>query len=166
VESCLPSSTTRAKVQERLRAFLRYCYESELIDRIPKLSPIKVDEAPTLSSDRGPVHETPEGGPPRVPTPKASRVRALIRLMRYSGLAIRDAVTLERNELKWDASAKPWPANMVAMDIATKTGRRLTQDLVQENQALQLCATLTIQLVQNIGQTKARSWSTYSPPVR
>jgi len=43
-----PSSTTRAKVQERLRAFLRYCYESQLIDRVPKLSPIKVDEVPTL----------------------------------------------------------------------------------------------------------------------
>jgi hypothetical protein len=43
-----PSSTTRAKVQERLRAFLRYCYESQLIDRVPRLSPIKVDEVPTL----------------------------------------------------------------------------------------------------------------------
>jgi integrase/recombinase XerD len=42
-----PSSTTRAKVQERLRAFLRYCYELKLIDRVPKLSP-KVDEVPTL----------------------------------------------------------------------------------------------------------------------
>lgn len=101
-----PSSTTRAKVQERLRAFLRYCYESEMIDRIPKLSPIKVDEAPTLPLSEVQYKKLLKVVPVEFPTPKASRVRALIRLMRYSGLAIRDAVTLERDELKWDASAR------------------------------------------------------------
>lgn len=48
------SSMTR-KVQERLRGFLRYCYESRLIDRVPKLSLIKVDE--------------PQGLPRRMATP-------------------------------------------------------------------------------------------------
>jgi integrase/recombinase XerD len=43
-----PSSTTRAKVQERLRGFLRYCLHAKLIDQVPKLSPIKVAESPTL----------------------------------------------------------------------------------------------------------------------
>ena len=43
-----PSSTTRVKVQERLRALLRYCYELRLIDRVPQLSAIKVDEPPTM----------------------------------------------------------------------------------------------------------------------
>ena len=33
---------------------------------------------------------------------RAGRLRALIQLMRYSGLAIRDAVTLSRNELLQD----------------------------------------------------------------
>lgn len=101
-----PSSTTRAKVQERIRAFLRYCYESELMDRVPKLSPIKVDEAPTLPLSEVQYAKLLKVIPDEFPTEKASRVHALIRLMRYSGLAIRDAVTLERTELKWDARAK------------------------------------------------------------
>lgn len=42
------SSVTRSKVQERLRAFLRYCFNARMIDRIPKLSPIKVTEPPTM----------------------------------------------------------------------------------------------------------------------
>lgn len=42
-----PSSLTRSKVQERLRGFLRYAFNSRMIDHIPALSPIKVTE-PTL----------------------------------------------------------------------------------------------------------------------
>ena len=34
--------------QERLRGFLRYCLHAKLIDQVPKLSPIKVAESPTL----------------------------------------------------------------------------------------------------------------------
>jgi site-specific recombinase XerD len=94
-----PSSTTRAKVQERLRGFLRYCYESRLMDRVPVLSAIKVDEPPTLPLSESQYHKLLEVIPDQFPAPKARRVRALIRLMRYSGLAIRDAVTLERREL-------------------------------------------------------------------
>ena len=94
------------KVQERLRAFLRYCYESEMIDRVPKLSLIKVDEALTLPLSEVQYKKLLTVVPDEFPTPKASRVRALIRLMRYSGLAIRDAITLERIELEWDASAR------------------------------------------------------------
>ena len=33
-ETLYPSSTTRSKVQERLRGYLRYCYDSRLIDRV------------------------------------------------------------------------------------------------------------------------------------
>lgn len=47
-ETLYPSSTTRSKVQERLRGYLRYCYDSRLIDRVPAISPIKVDEPPTM----------------------------------------------------------------------------------------------------------------------
>ena len=101
-----PSSTTRAKVQERLRALLRYCYESELIDRIPKLSPIKVDEAPTLPLSEVQYAKLLKVVPNEFPAPKASRVHALIRLMRYSGLAIRDAVTLERKRAEMGRQRK------------------------------------------------------------
>ena len=43
-----PSTTTRAKVRERVRSFLRYCYEAQWIPRIPPLTKIKIEEPPTL----------------------------------------------------------------------------------------------------------------------
>jgi integrase/recombinase XerD len=95
-----PSSTTRAKVQERLRGFLRYCYQARMIDRVPELSAIKVDEPPTLPLTDKQYAMLLEAVPTEFPPPKGTRVHALIRLMRYSGLAIRDAVTLERGELR------------------------------------------------------------------
>jgi integrase/recombinase XerD len=98
-----PSSTTRSKVQERLKAFLRYCYESQLIDRVPRLSPIKVDEVPTLPLSESEYQALLTAIPNEFPAPKAQRVHALVRLMRHSGLAIRDVVTLERDEMKQDA---------------------------------------------------------------
>jgi integrase/recombinase XerD len=101
-----PSSTTRSKVQERLRAFLRYCYESQLIDRIPKLSPIKMDQPPTLPLTERQYAKMLKVIPDEFSGDKAKRVHALVRLMRFSGLAIRDAVTLEKEEMKWDTKAK------------------------------------------------------------
>ncbi|WP_353070999.1 tyrosine-type recombinase/integrase [Tunturiibacter gelidoferens] len=101
-----PSSTTRSKVQERLRAFLRYCYESQLVDRVPKLSPIKVDEPPTLPLTNKQYTKLLQVIRDEFTDDKATRAHALVRLMRFSGLAIRDAVTLEREEMKWDNEAK------------------------------------------------------------
>jgi integrase len=101
------SSLTRSKVQERLRGFLRYCFNSKMIDQIPQLSPIKIVEPPTLpltERQYAKLLEVIEGefrNPDRV-----KRMHALVRLMRYSGLAIMDAVTLRRAELVWDKHAK------------------------------------------------------------
>src|ERR1039458_3554542 len=39
-ERAYPSSYTRAKVRERARSFLRYCYEAQWIERIPALTKI------------------------------------------------------------------------------------------------------------------------------
>jgi len=102
-----PSSFTRSRVQNRLREFLRYCYEAKWLDRIPKLSAIKVEEPPTLPLSDAEynklVKKIPEEFKDAV---KAKKLRALVQLMRHSGLAIRDAVTLEREELQWDAKKK------------------------------------------------------------
>jgi len=100
-----PSSATRAKVQERLRAFLRYCYEARLIDRVPVLSPIRVSEKPTIPLTDEQYDRLLEIIPETFASDKAVRVRAIVRLMRHSGLAIQDAVTLERGEFLWDADA-------------------------------------------------------------
>ena len=102
-ETAYPSTYTRAKVRERLRSFLRYCFEAKWLDRAPVLPKIKVDEPPTLplKADEfkrllGTVHEK------IADRAQADRVHALFQLMRWSGLAIRDALTLERAEIQHD----------------------------------------------------------------
>jgi len=101
-EAMYPSTTTRSKVQERLRGFLRYCYNAQLIERIPQLSAIKIDEAPTMPLTDDEYDRLLKAIPGEFEGKKAQRVHALIQLMRYSGLAIHDAATLEQAELQQD----------------------------------------------------------------
>jgi hypothetical protein len=35
-------------VQARLKNFLRFCFDSKWLERVPRLSPLKADEVPTL----------------------------------------------------------------------------------------------------------------------
>jgi len=102
-ESAYPSSYTRAKVRERLRSFLRYGFEAKWLERIPALPKIKIEEPPTLPLS-GPEYERLlDAVYGRIADrSQADRVHALFQLMRYSGLAIRDALTLERNEIQHD----------------------------------------------------------------
>lgn len=106
-EELYPSSNTRQMVQARLKNFLRFCYDSKWLDRIPRMSPIKADEAPTLPLTDKEYKKLLATVPVSFPdSTKTRRVRALIRLMRHSGLAIRDAVTLRRDELIHDRGKK------------------------------------------------------------
>jgi integrase/recombinase XerD len=97
-----PSSTTRSKVQERLRDFLRYVYAARLIDRIPKLSSITIDAPPTMPLTDAEYKKLLNTVPEVFESRKAIRAHALIQLMRHSGLAMHDAVTFERTELHHD----------------------------------------------------------------
>jgi len=98
-----PSSYTRAKVRERVRSFLRYCFEAQWIARIPALPKIKIDEPPTLPLTADEYKRLLDAVYGTVANPdQRSRVRALLQLMRWSGLAIRDALTLKRAELQHD----------------------------------------------------------------
>jgi integrase/recombinase XerD len=101
-----PSSATRQQVQSRVRRFLRFCHDAGWIERLPKLSPIKVDEPPTMPLSPEQYTTLLTAVPTIFPGVKAGCVRALIQLMRHSGLAIRDAVTLERGELVKDTKKK------------------------------------------------------------
>jgi integrase/recombinase XerD len=96
-----PSSTSRARVRERLRSFLRFCYQAEWLSRVPDLPKIKIDEPPTLpltaneyKSLLDAVYVTIED------KGRQAKVHALLQLMRWSGLAIRDALTIARAELQ------------------------------------------------------------------
>lgn len=95
-----PSSTTRGKVQERLRAFLKYCYNARMIERVPPMSTIKVETTPTLPLTDAQYAKLLEVIHGEFKGDKLTRVRALVQMMRHTGLAIRDAVTLERSELQ------------------------------------------------------------------
>ena len=120
-EAYYPSSTTRSKVRERLRAYLRYCYECKWLERIPQTPKINVDEAPTmpLVGDEyerllDALHVTnPRRGDGKSSTQGLSdnmhqRIRGVIQLMRWSGLAIRDALSLPKTDLVWDENRKTY----------------------------------------------------------
>lgn len=109
-EAIYPSSCTRSKVRERCRSFLRYCYEAQWLERIPALPKIRVDEPPTMpltAEEYARLLDAVYIANPRRWDGKVStqglteqtrtRLHALFQLMRWSGLAIRDAVTLERS---------------------------------------------------------------------
>ncbi|MGH9378565.1 MAG: tyrosine-type recombinase/integrase [Terriglobia bacterium] len=104
-----PSSRTRQKVQERLRGFFRYALNAGFIRHNPAaaLSAVKVDVAPTLPLDAK-QYRAVLGAVPRlfVDSVKAARVHALIRCMRYTALAIGDAVCLERANIRYDAKKR------------------------------------------------------------
>jgi integrase len=101
------SSLTRSKVQERLRGFLRYCFNAKMTDHIPQLSAIKISEPPTLPLTEKQYEKLLEVIKTEFRnSDRVERMHALIRLMRYSGLAIQDAVTLERVKIEWDSNSK------------------------------------------------------------
>lgn len=89
-----PSSNSRAVVQKHLNHFLRFCHNAGWIDRIPRLSPIKIDEPET--------EPLTDAEYEKIIKAATGKTRTLIKLMRWSGLAIRDASTLKRTDLHFD----------------------------------------------------------------
>ena len=114
-EHYYPSSTTRASVRERLRSFLRYCFECRWLDRIPAVPKVEVDEPPTLPLTDAeyarllstidsvrPLRFDAKGETHLLGPETKKRLRALVQLMRWSGLAIQDAVKLRRADIVHD----------------------------------------------------------------
>ena len=101
-----PSSLTRQQIQTRLRRFLRFCHNGGWLERVPTLSAITADEPPTMPLSSAEYTKLLAEIPKEFEGGKAARVRALVQLMRHSGLAIRDAVTLQRSEVKKDEKKK------------------------------------------------------------
>jgi integrase/recombinase XerD len=85
------SSYSRAVVQKHLNHFLRFAYNAGWIERIPRLSPIKI-----TAPETEPLTEKEYA---RLLKAATGKTAALIELMRWSGLAIRDASTLKREDL-------------------------------------------------------------------
>jgi integrase/recombinase XerD len=104
-EKLYPSLRTRVKVQGRLRTFLRFAFINgwlkQNISDPNVLEPFDADPAPAnpLSPEE---YEKLLATIPAVFTDanKAARVRALLQAMRYTGLAISDAVKLPRRAIE------------------------------------------------------------------
>ena len=99
---------TKIKAQGRVKGFFKWCYEHDFITKDPAKGLRKIknnDRKPTLAlSDE--QFEQVLIAIPKVngeTTPEQhKKLRVLLLLMRWSGLAIKDAVTLERSKLQED----------------------------------------------------------------
>jgi len=128
-----PSTQTRSMVNARLRNFLRFCYDNKWLDRVPKTSRIKVEEAPTLPLTTKEYEHLLKTIPKTFKdTAKAARVRGLIQTMRWSGLAIRDAVTLRRDEIHHDKDAKLYSIVTARQKTGTHVSVPIPPDIAKE----------------------------------
>jgi len=90
------------KKLEALRAFFRFCWESDWIPSNPasKLKPPKVTDPPTMPFSREEVNQILAAcNQYRGGRANAQRLRALVQLLRFSGLRICDAVTLRKERI-------------------------------------------------------------------
>ncbi len=92
------------KKLEALRAFFRFVHESGWIPTNPasRLKPPKITEPPTAPLLKGKVDSILKACEVYPDRANAIRLRALVHLLRYSGLRIRDAITLPRNRVQGD----------------------------------------------------------------
>jgi integrase/recombinase XerD len=113
----------KKKKQERLTGFFWFCIRAGWLSANPtdRLGRISVTQAPTDYFTRDEYEKLldatylyREGRGETIGGNNGTRIRALIMLMRWSGLRIRDAVTLERtrlindNLLLYQASGRQW----------------------------------------------------------
>ena len=94
-----PSTNTQHVVQLCLRVFLNYCHQAGWLTKVPKLDPIKIDQPPTTPLTEAEYQKV-------LGAAKTKRVRAIIQLMRWTGLANRDAACLRKSELVMDPKQK------------------------------------------------------------
>jgi integrase/recombinase XerD len=105
------SSGSRNTIQRHLTSFFRFCFNAGWIPRIPALSSIKVHEPETM-----PLTEAEYA---KILKHAKGKTRVIIQLMRWSGLAVRDASTLKRSDLHFAKGV-----NKIIRD-RTKTGTPL-----------------------------------------
>jgi site-specific recombinase XerD len=98
-EALYPSSFTRSKLRERYKTFLKYCYQAQWLPRIPQLPKIKVDVPPTMPLTEKEYERLLNNVSVLHDPTSRIRCRGLFQLMRWSGLALGDALTLRRNQL-------------------------------------------------------------------
>ncbi len=109
-ESWKQQNLSALKTLERLRAFFRFCQDAGWVNENParKLKNPRITESPTLpftQAEMGKILGACDGYNAehrKAGRLQALRAKALVLLLRYSGLRIRDAVTLERSRVADD----------------------------------------------------------------
>jgi integrase/recombinase XerD len=132
-----PSTMTRYQVQARTKHFLRFCHESGWLDRVPRMTTVRVDEVPTLpltdEEYEQLLNQIPKTfGQHPFAKDKPAKVRALVQLMRWTGLAIRDAVTLERGEIQHDKAKNLYRIVTARQKTGTHVSVPIRPDLAKE----------------------------------
>jgi len=99
------AATSAVKRLEYLRGFLRFCEESEWIERNPAkaIRPPRVTQSPTLPFEDKEVERVLVAADQLADWGTfGPKLRAMVMLLRHSGLRIQDAACLERSRLKDD----------------------------------------------------------------
>lgn len=149
-EKQYPSSNTRASVRERLRSFLRYCFECRWLDRIPAVPRVEAKETPTLPLTDAeyarvlaaidsvrPLRFDAKGVTRLLSSETKARLRALIQLMRWSGLAIQDAVKIRRADIIRDKGNGFYRVVTARQKTGTHVSVPIPPDVAQEVLAVQ-----------------------------
>jgi integrase/recombinase XerD len=178
-EATYPSSYTRSKVRERCSSFFRYCFEAQWIPRVPILPKVKVDEPPTMpltDAEYDRLLDAIYATSPRRWDGKVSRqgmtpqtqqrIRGLFQLMRWSGLAIRDAVTLERAEIQRDARKGLYRIVTSRQKTGTHVSVPIPAEVAEELLAITSPNPRYVFWTGGSGETIAKTWaSRYVRPV-
>lgn len=99
-----PSAATRYRVRARHNSFFKFCHDCRWIDRQPIMPKMAEPESETSPLDSSEFERLLTCCPRIKDDREALRLRRLFLLGRYSGLAIRDAVTLPKTELIHDTT--------------------------------------------------------------
>ena len=171
-ETLYPSSCTRSKVRERVSGFLNYCFEAQWIPRKPPLPRINVDSSPTMpltaeeytrlldalyvaTPRRWDGKRSTQGLTPAM----RARLHALLQLMRWSGLAIRDAVTLERAKIQHDSERGVYRVTTSRQETGVHVSVPIPADVAKEMLALTNENPRYLFWTGESGETIAKTWA-------
>lgn len=131
------STWTQSVQRKYLKSFLRFCYQSQWLVRLPVLPLIKVTEPETLPLTDEEYARLLSAIPEKWEDEhKRKEVRALVRLMRHSGLAIRDAIMLRKDELRYDKEKNLYRVLIARQKTGTHVSVPLPPDVAAELLAL------------------------------
>jgi integrase/recombinase XerD len=140
-ETLYPSGITRAKSREKLRSFLRYCYEAQWLERIPAVPKFKLDDIETqpltpkeyeklIDAVYGTIDSIRDG------VELQRKVYAFLQTMRWTGLAIRDTMTLKRSAVEYDAAKDLYRVSTKRAKTGTPVSVPIPPDVAKDLLAL------------------------------